>query len=252
MGDQEPRGRGGGASWRHKSAPVLASFADGGCSHIRPGLGRPLSPRLRSISISVFSPGALDLRHRREAAGIHLAAHTLPTSCEVLPLTPTPRSWQPSLSLPHSCLLHRPCPITLRDLCHLSPLLPPPSHCLYSRTTAASPCLLFTPANYAWLPVSLPAQPPAAHGAQRSPVLMHLCNLSLTFEQGCVFQLPTVHSTAWDPHTACLSSATALPSARAATLEQERMRGDGEKEERGEREAGPGQALTEQAGSAHT
>lgn len=85
MGDRGPRGRAGRGILGTQSAPVLASFADGGCSHIRPGLGRPLSPRLCSISISVFSPGALDLRHRRGAADAHLAAHTLPTSSEAVP-----------------------------------------------------------------------------------------------------------------------------------------------------------------------
>lgn len=85
MGDRGPRGRAGRGILGTQSAPVLASFADGGGSHIRPGLGRPLSPRLRSISISVFSPGALDLRHRRGAADTHPAAHTLPTSSEALP-----------------------------------------------------------------------------------------------------------------------------------------------------------------------
>lgn len=43
-------------------APVLGSLAGEGCSQVRPGLGRPVSPRLRSTTGWVFSPGALHLR----------------------------------------------------------------------------------------------------------------------------------------------------------------------------------------------
>lgn len=91
------------------STPELESFADWGCSQIRPGLESPLSPSLCSISISVLSPGALDLKHKKgDAASTHPSApHTVYLICVqflgslcTLPLTtaPTPGSHD-SLSL---------------------------------------------------------------------------------------------------------------------------------------------------------
>lgn len=49
-----------GGMWS-KSAPVLESLVNAGCSQVRPGLGGPFSLSLCSSSVSVFSPGALDL-----------------------------------------------------------------------------------------------------------------------------------------------------------------------------------------------
>lgn len=84
---------------------------------------------------------------------------------------------------------------------------------------------------------------PAAQGAQRSPLLTHLCNLRLTFEQeGMFFKSKSTQHSVGTRH--CVShGATALPSSRR----EERMRGNGEEEDRGEREAGPRHALTEKA-----
>lgn len=66
-------------SWRHRqlhgfqsrrtwegvlvcvSIPVLESLVLGGCSQVRPILGGLFSPSVCSISVSVFSPGTLDL-----------------------------------------------------------------------------------------------------------------------------------------------------------------------------------------------
>lgn len=150
---------------RHMSTPVLERFADWGCSQVRPRLGSPLSPSLCSISVSVLSPGTLDLRHRkRGAASTHLSAHTLSTSSvgqslslsrPVLllhpPQPPSPqarKSASPSLPLT-SCTFHRPCPTSLCDLFHLSPILPlvqqPLPHS--AAPPASSHCLRFTPAN---------------------------------------------------------------------------------------------------------
>lgn len=43
------------------SVPVLESLVTGDCSHVRPMLGGLFSPIVCSNSVSVFSPGTLDL-----------------------------------------------------------------------------------------------------------------------------------------------------------------------------------------------
>lgn len=51
--------------------PFLGNLASGGCSHFKPGLGSPASPRFRSITGWVFSPGAL---HLKQDGGTRLSA----------------------------------------------------------------------------------------------------------------------------------------------------------------------------------